>query len=131
MVPLNQWSHIAGVYRNDTDILAVAVNGDISWREDMLFAGNFSTDPNYKFGIGDYNTDLAVVSQAFSGKIDSVRISNIVRYTENFVTEESFLPDENTVALWNFDEPAGSTSFVDASGNGYTLTAFGNATTGY
>ena len=44
----------------------------------------------------------------FDGTIDEVRISDVVRYTSDFVpSSEPFSPDANTLGLWHFDEGAG------------------------
>lgn len=54
----------------------------------------------------------------FQGEIDEVRISDTVRYTEEFSPPTvPFIPDNNTIALWHFDEGTGTVT-RDASGNG-------------
>jgi len=59
----------------------------------------------------------------FDGVIDEIRVSDVVRYSDNFTPPlEPFTPDANTRALWHFDEPICSTSFEDSSGNSNTLT---------
>jgi serine/threonine protein kinase len=52
------------------------------------------------------------------GTIDEVRISDFVRYTENFPPAERFERDEHTLALYHFDEGEGDV-LHDASGNGH------------
>jgi hypothetical protein len=42
---------------------------------------------------------------------------------------EPFTSDTNTRALWHFDEALDSTTFMDASPNGNTLTGFNGAKT--
>lgn len=128
-VILNQWNHIAGVYNKDTDRVAVATNGTL-FIPSSAFTDNFCSDLSYKFGIGNYNSAIGPVDQGFVGKINEVRISNVARYTDNFTPPETFTPDANTKGLWHFDDTIGSTSFADSSGNGYTLTAVGDAKTG-
>lgn len=54
----------------------------------------------------------------FHGIIDEVRISNIARYTEDFIPQRRFEPDENTMALYHFDEGSGDV-LKDSSGNGH------------
>ncbi len=39
----------------------------------------------------------------FKGHIDEVRISDTVRYTEDFTPAFRFEPDEHTIGLWHFD----------------------------
>jgi hypothetical protein len=49
--------------------------------------------------------------------MDEFRISNTVRYTSSFTPPTApFDCDGNTMALWHFDEIAGSTTFHDACG---------------
>ena len=54
----------------------------------------------------------------FHGIIDEVRISNIARYTENFMPQRHVEPDEHTMALFHFDEGSGDV-LHDSSGNGH------------
>lgn len=46
-----------------------------------------------------------------NGMIDEVRISDICRYTENFVPLDYFDNSPNTIALWHFDEGRGDTVY--------------------
>ncbi len=58
----------------------------------------------------------------FEGLIDEVRISNIARYSSNFIPiAEPFIPDTNTMALYHFDGEA-----QDATGNGNDGQIFGD-----
>ena len=56
----------------------------------------------------------------FEGVIDEVRISRTARYSDDFTPAPRFEPDADTLALFHFDEGAG-TAAADASGNGYHL----------
>ena len=57
----------------------------------------------------------------FTGDVDDVRISNIVRYSTTFMPPSAAHPaDANTRALYRLDEGSGQTT-ADASGNGYNL----------
>ena len=56
----------------------------------------------------------------FEGIIDEVRISRTARYSDDFTPAPRFDPDSDTLALYHFDEGAG-TAAADASGNGYHL----------
>ena len=84
------------------------------------------------------NRDGIMLSQTtyFHGEIDAIRFSNVARYDlpakkgiEPFDPPHRFESDEHTLALWNFDEPAGADRFRDASGNGKTLIGMNGATT--
>lgn len=52
----------------------------------------------------------------FAGIISEVRISNIARYTEDFLPEKHFESDQHTLALYHFDEGEGNV-LKDSSGN--------------
>ncbi len=97
-----------------------------------FFVGGYDKDV---FAI---NRDGIVLSQTtrFHGEIDAIRFSNIARYDlpagrgiEPFDPPHHFESDEHTLALWNFDEPAGTDHFQDASGNGKTLIGMNGAAT--
>ena len=97
------------------------------------------------FFVGGYNEDVFIVNRDgivlsrttwFHGEIDAIRFSNIARYdlpakrgVEPFDPSHRFESDEHTLALWNFDEPAGADRFRDASGNGKTLIGMNGAVT--
>jgi len=60
----------------------------------------------------------------FEGIIDEVRISNIARYTKDFTPAKRFERDNNTLALYHFDEGKGDV-LKDSSGNGHHGTISG------
>ena len=119
----DQWHHIA-VTRRTNGEMRIFVNGvldreysgppgDISYR-----VGRPVTWPNEPYLVigaekHDYDPNTY---PSFSGWVDEVRISNIVRYTTNFTPPDApFVPDANTVGLYHFDE-GGGTVVLDASG---------------
>jgi hypothetical protein len=85
-------THLA-IERRENDILFF-VNG--------ILAGSIPCNHEIPFGgrllLGDKN---------LQGTIDEVRISNVARYSANFSPQKRFKPDENTVALYHFDEGKG------------------------
>ena len=97
------------------------------------------------FFVGGYDEDVFIINRDgivlsrttwFHGEIDAIRFSNIARYDlpagrgiEPFDPPHHFESDEHTLALWNFDEPAGTDRFQDASGNGKTLIGMNGAAT--
>ena len=56
------------------------------------------------------------VLNTFHGRIDEMRVSDILRYSGSTYTVPSsdFIDDANTRALWHYSEPLGSTSFDNA-----------------
>jgi formylglycine-generating enzyme required for sulfatase activity/serine/threonine protein kinase len=54
----------------------------------------------------------------YKGLIDEVRVSSGVRYPKEFTPTDRFETDDQTIALYHFDEGQGS-DFRDSSGNGY------------
>ena len=96
-VSMNAWSHVAlvfngssyKVYLNGTAVITVNSSTQVhsdTWKYFTL--GNFASKNN----------------TGFEGYIDSLRISNSVRYTSNFTPATSaFSTDSNTLALNNFE----------------------------
>ncbi len=57
-------------------------------------------------------------AKQFVGMIDEVRISTSARYTEDFTPQDRFEADDDTLALYHFDEGSGDV-LTDSSGNGH------------
>lgn len=71
------------------------------------------------FAIGGHvSKSNAQGSLCFPGLIDEVRISNISRYDKNYKTLDRFESDEQTLALYHFDEAQGDV-LKDSSQNGH------------
>ncbi|MDW8069805.1 MAG: hypothetical protein RML46_12965, partial [Anaerolineae bacterium] len=87
--------------------------GNISYR-----VGRHASWPNEPYlviGAEKHDYDPATYP-SFSGWIDEVRLSSIVRYTGNFTPPDApFAPDAHTVGLYSFDEGSGTT-VLDRSG---------------
>jgi Pectate lyase superfamily protein/Concanavalin A-like lectin/glucanases superfamily len=84
----------------------VATNGPI--QQDM------TEDVTIGTGLGSYWPDGAPLNASVNGDLDSVRISNSVRYRANFAPPiAKFEPDSNTLMLTNF-ELASEGPFVKA-----------------
>lgn len=117
-----QWHHIAVQRRRSDGYLWLFVdgqvqaqadgpNGDISYRD-----GRSGAPKDPFLVIGAEKHDAGAAYPSFSGFVDEVRISNILRYTSNFARPAApFASDANTVALYHFDEASGTT-ITDASG---------------
>lgn len=118
------WHHVA-VTRDGTsgemaiyvdgvlDVSGTGPAGDASYRD-----GRSTQYPNSDpfLVIGAEKHDAGSDYPSYRGLIDEFRISDVVRYTEDFaVTDEPFTPDENTVALYHFDEGSGTTALDSAT----------------
>ncbi len=142
----DQWNYLAIIFKDGA--FNFAYNNRILQTRFPLVdrvAAELNWVEEYKnFFVGGYHEvsvrirDGIILSQTtrFHGKIDAIRFSNIARYDlpaekgiEPFDPPHRFESDEHTLALWNFDEPAGADRFRDASGNGNTLIGMNGATT--
>ncbi len=110
----NQWHHVA-VTRRTTGEMAIFVDGqpdgntagaagDASYRDGR--ASDWPWDPYIVLGAEKHDAGFEYPS--FSGWLDELRISNIVRYSGAFTPPSApFTPDANTMALYHFDEGSG------------------------
>ncbi len=122
----NTWHHIA-VTRSTSGTMSIFVNGNldrqitngpsgnISYRVGRSITGSYVNEPYLVIGAEKHDYDPSTYP-SFSGWIDEVRISKILRYTGNFTPPSApFTPDGNTVGLYHFDEGSGTT-ILDSSG---------------
>lgn len=144
-VERDQWNYVAVIFREST-FHFVDNNRILRFRKfDLMnFVAAEVRRTRKDFFVGGYTEDVEVFdgdrlkyrTTRFHGEIDAIRFSNIARYDlpaekgiEPFDPPHRFESDEHTLALWNFDEPAGADRFRDASGNGNTLIGMNGATT--
>lgn len=114
-VSLNSWSHVVGTWAVGSP-LKIFVNG-VGYTSNASLLGAPVTAGNFRIAYSSEHNDY------FNGMIDEVRVSNTVRYTDNFTPPTApFDPDSNTTLLYHFDEngtdPRKAGVAVDASGNG-------------
>jgi len=105
--PVNagEWTHVAATY--DGTIIKTYVNGVHHSTFDKAGVLNNSPD-SFKVGRRERGGDTHSI---YTGLIDEVRVSKVVRYTADFaVLTKAFVPDDDTVALYHFDD-----SIEDAS----------------
>ncbi|MFO0905522.1 MAG: protein kinase [Pirellulales bacterium] len=108
-LPMERWMHLAAVFNGKE--LRFYANGELRGTRSLeLPADNTSLD----FAIGAFDKG----DWPFVGLIDEVRISSIARYEGDFVPPRRFEPDENTLALYHFDEGSGEIVH-DSSGHGH------------
>ena len=115
----NTWHHVA-VTRRTNGEMRIFVNGvldrqhsgptgNISYRVGRPITGGWVNEPFLVIGAEKHDYDPSTYP-SFSGWVDEVRISNVVRYTGNFTPPSTpFVPDGNTVGLYPLDEGSGTT----------------------
>ncbi len=143
-IPLepNQWHHI--VYQSNGPQTTMIVNDFVKTIQQDHPLGH-DLDPRAlrpkDFMLGGFGKIIEVPGRppskvfwdSFTGYIDEVRISRVARYDvekKGFMPDGQFKNDAKTVALWHFDEPAGTATFLDASGNAHHLVGKNGAKTG-
>ncbi|WP_417851257.1 LamG-like jellyroll fold domain-containing protein [Thalassoglobus sp.] len=110
-IPIGQRLHVAGTW--DQKQLKFFVDGKLVSTADAP-QGRFSNGAPH-FALGAYP---AGVDGFLDGIIDEVRISGDVRYTEDFTPADRLTKEDQTLALYHFDEGIGNT-LEDSSGNGH------------
>ena len=121
------WHHIAVTRRSDgrmriyvdgqQDAQGDGPSGDIGYRDGR--SPSSAADPYLVIGAEKH--DAGAEYPSYSGFIDEVRISNVIRYDGNFSRPAApFSPDSNTMTLYHFDEGPGNCtgSVPDSSGAG-------------
>ncbi|MFA5136619.1 MAG: LamG-like jellyroll fold domain-containing protein [Patescibacteria group bacterium] len=109
---IGQWVHVAGIYNGSE--LRIYIDGELEATK--AYTKTIGNSTNYYLGHAEptYRPE---------GIFDELRVSNTVRYTENFTPQTApFSPDSNTKLLLHFDEngddPRNTGKAMDASGNG-------------
>jgi hypothetical protein len=114
-----QWHHVAVTRSYSNGRVSLYVDGQLDAEGsgangpsgDMSYPnGQTSSYPNDPYlVIGAEKHDVGVGTYpSFSGWIDDVRISNVIRYAAGFSRPtQAFATDANTVALYHFDEGSG------------------------
>jgi hypothetical protein len=122
--------HLAGVY--DGQVIRLYLNGKRAVEARNYLAVNEVTQdaPDQTFALstqyaarggmwlGGGQFVRAEWGNFFQGRIDELRVSNSARYTANFTPTARFEPDNDTLALYHFDEGQGD-ALTDSSGNGH------------
>ncbi len=123
-----RWHHIAVTRRASDGQMQIFVDGrldaegigptgDIRYRDGRLTS--YPNDPYLVLGAEKHDVDRDIYP-SYSGWVDEVRLSRIVRYNGPFSPPAvPFTPDADTLALYHFDEgPAGPCqgTVTDATG---------------
>ncbi|MBP5201142.1 LamG domain-containing protein [bacterium] len=120
-----EWTHIAMVQHKEqqnwwsTYKLLVFVNGEQISSQD--YESNYAVPTTKTVAEALYIGVNLSTGKHFKGLIDSIKISSVDKYSENF-TPGKFLPDDDTIAFWDFN---GST---EESKNNMTITSAENIT---
>lgn len=94
------WLFIDGGLERQAD----GPKGDISYPDGVVT--NYPNDPFVVIGAEKH--DAGPEYPSYSGWIDELRISNLLRYVNNFTPDTiPLVTDQNTVALYHFDEGSG------------------------
>lgn len=116
------WHHVAVQRRLNDGMLWLFVDGALQRQVDgpngridyRIGRSGAPDDPFLVFGAEKHDAGSAYPS--YSGFLEEVRLSNVLRYGANFTRPGGpFSPDANTVALYRFNEASGTT-IVDSSG---------------
>jgi hypothetical protein len=112
------WHHVAITHQADDSLNTVFFDGVAV----AQFTSGFSSfSGTTAIGANDYNDGAS-----FQGRIDDVRISDVVRYLGFFSVDTLDIDaDVNTVAMWNFEDGQNAATMVDVTGNGYDMAGVG------
>lgn len=116
------WHHLATTYDLPTNMLTVWVDGKPGTPTSPT-----CTSPNYLSSNAALSFSEAWGWQVADDWVDEVRISTKVRYTQPFTPSlGDFTNDPDTIALYHFNDAAGTTA-ADSSGLNDTLTLHNTA----
>ncbi len=103
-MPLNEWTHLAGVYDDTAGAVHLFVNGKHAGTKPASGKRKTNKLPLY---IGADPNASGQPSRNFTGGIDEVRLSNVVRYSQPFDPASVHKPDDKTVLLYHLDRTVG------------------------
>ncbi len=103
-VKMKEWTHVAMTW--DGKDVRMFVNGKEG--NPSPTAGKALNATADTFKVGRRVRGDAVLHSIFDGLVDEVRVSKVVRYKGKYdVQQRAFEPDDDTVALYHFDEEVG------------------------
>ena len=109
---LKRWHHLALTY--DGKQARLFVNGKL--RDEL--PGETHVSSSRALYIGGEPNSRSRLDSPFAGMIDEVRISRVVRYTQNFKPAKYYGKDAHTILLMHFDTDS-ETAFFDDSAIGH------------
>lgn len=108
-------THLAFVV--DTAEIRIFIDGKLADRKDRNARVMNASARNFVIGAQPDGQE-SEVRDFLCGQIDEVRVSAIARYTEDFTPQKRFETDQQTLALYHFDEGQGDV-LTDSSSNGH------------
>ncbi len=112
-LPTGRTVHVAGVFAPDE--VRLYLDGEL--QESIKITNDFRYQKSsMRLAIGANPDGATSFRESPKCRIDEVRISSVARYEGNFFPARRFEPDEDTLALYHFDEGVGAIA-RDASGN--------------
>ena len=110
-LPLETWTHVAGVYDGKT--VSLYLNGKLVNQQP---ASGVRTPNQLPLIIGGDPDGKGAATRSFAGMIDEVRLSTGARYPEAFQPEKRLESDANTVLLFHLDQQVGPFHCEDGQG---------------
>jgi len=104
------WHHFAAVFNKETGWMDLYADGRLEMRV-FWESGSINNSP-----------EPLIVGGRSNGGLAELRISAAARYSGGYVQLPGFICDDQTRALWPFDEPPGATTFQDICGVKNNLT---------
>ena len=125
---LQNWVHIAlQIVPNGNEVDTVLFYNQKLIGNKKAFSSMKREDSPFMLGGPTFAFGRKYSFESMDGYIDEVRVSKGMRFGQgkNIRVERPFDVDEQTIALWDFEEGANAYSYQDASGNGYSLSLGG------
>lgn len=123
-LPVNQWSHLAGVY--DGQQVHLYVNGKLAAAKSGK--GERATN-GLPFYIGADPDRTGSPTRQFAGRLDEIRLSTGVIYQDDFEPQKRLASDDATVLLMHLDRVSGP-FLLDDSTPSAPILRFGGARIG-
>lgn len=103
-----EWHHIAAVWEPGTRV-GLYIDGELDANHTSGVPGAKYSGASISMRIGAYDYQGNIYGE-FDGELDGIRYSHTARYTSDFTPGECPVVDEDTIALWNFEEGSGTTT---------------------